>query len=188
MTQPPVSVVIVSRDRPGSLDKTLRALKFQRDALFEVIVVCDPATAKQIDGTQLKLAILDEANISRSRNIGVALAAGDVVAFIDDDAIPEPTWLARLTAPFSDPNVAASGGFVRGRNGISFQWKAEEIGRDGATSPIEVTETTVLKATPSRAIKTQGTNCAFRRNLLCDLGGFDESYRFYLDETDLNVR
>lgn len=192
MTQIPVSVVIVSRDRPGSLRKTLRALGYQAGGSFEVIVVCDPATAQVLEKdqtrTRFKLTTLDEANISKARNIGIAQAAGDVVAFIDDDAIPEPTWLARLTAPFENEAVAAAGGFVRGRNGISLQWQAEEIGLDGSSTPIDVKGVTVLEATPYRAIKTQGTNCAFRRDVLLALGGFDESFRFYLDETDLNDR
>ncbi|MCB2152739.1 MAG: glycosyltransferase, partial [Rhodobacteraceae bacterium] len=59
-----------------------------------------------------------------ARNLGLAAAAGEIVAFIDDDAVPEPRWLARLTAPFADPGIAAAGGFVVGRNGISFQWRA----------------------------------------------------------------
>lgn len=188
MTHTPVSVVVVSRHRPDYLRNTLRALGFQTDITFELIVVCDPDTAKTIDTKKIKLVALDDANISKARNLGITQAAGEIVAFIDDDAIPEPTWLSRLTAPFANPKVAASGGFVRGRNGISFQWKAEEIGPDGSSSPIYVDGVTILEPTPHRAIKTQGTNCAFRRDVLVALGGFDESFRFYLDETDLNVR
>ena len=41
------------------------------------------------------------------------------VAFIDDDAVPEPSWLCRLVAPFEDPGVAGTGGYLRGRTGIS---------------------------------------------------------------------
>ena len=40
----------------------------------------------------------------------------------------------------------------------------------------------------NRVIKTQGTNCAFRRDALLAIGGFDPAYRFYHDETDVNLR
>ena len=43
----------------------------------------------------------DEANISVARNLGIMAAASEIVGFIDDDAVPEPTWLTRLTAPFA---------------------------------------------------------------------------------------
>jgi len=37
-------------------------------------------------------------------------------------------------------------------------------------------------------VKTQGTNCAFRRDAVLAIGGFDHGYRFYLDEADVNLR
>ena len=39
-----------------------------------------------------------ERNLCKSRNLGIDLAAGEIVAFIDDDGIPEPGWLEELMA------------------------------------------------------------------------------------------
>ena len=55
---------------------------------------------------------------SGSRNSGVAAASGAVVAFLDDDAIADPDWLARLLHAYSEPNVAGVGG------SITPQWPA----------------------------------------------------------------
>lgn len=194
MTALPVSVVVVSRGRPALLSRALMGLSQLQYETFELIVVADPqgiAAAKALPfAKHLKCVTFDEANISAARNIGISHAAGDVVAFLDDDAVPEPQWLRFLTAPFARPDVAASGGFVRGRNGISFQWKARGVDRFGATVPIEVDphQATVLTPPKGRAVKTEGTNMAIRHEVLHALGGFDPAFHYYLDETDLNLR
>jgi hypothetical protein len=185
---PRVSVIIVSRYRATALVRCLTALRQQDHPQIEVIVVADPNGMAAIDGFAVKRAVFDQANISAARNIGLRLAAAPVVAFIDDDAVAEPTWAARLVAPFDDPKVVASTGFVRGRNGISFQWEASEVDASGRDHPLAVQGVTLRAGTPARAVKTQGTNCAFRRETLMGIGGFDPAYRFYLDESDVNLR
>ncbi len=189
MTALPVSVIVVSRHRATALRLCVLALQQQNHPAVEVIVVADPAGIAAVAGFGVKTVIFDEANISAARNAGLALAAAPVVAFIDDDAVAEPTWLSRVVAPFADPKVLAATGFVRGRNGISRQWGAAWVDRRGADHPFDLAEAgAVFDAGAGRAIKTQGTNCAFRRDAVLALGGFDPAYRFYHDETDLNLR
>ncbi len=188
----PVSLIVVSRHRRAELARCIAAIRKLDHPNFELIVVADPAAAQALAPAlaDAKVAVFDEPNISAARNAGLRLAAGQIVAFIDDDAVPEPRWLLRLTAPFADPRVAAAGGYVIGRNGISFQWKAAEVDANGQTHPIVVDETrwTIPAPGADRAIKTEGTNCAFRRDLLTAMGGFDPALRFYLDEADVNMR
>ncbi|UYV37421.1 glycosyltransferase family 2 protein [Rhodobacteraceae bacterium D3-12] len=185
MSDPTISVVIVSRERPESLIWCLSGLDGLLYPAFEVVVVACPAGCSAAEGAgyaeRVKLIRYDEANIAAARNLGIAAAAGEIVAFIDDDAVPEPTWLEHLAAPFGDGSVAAVGGFVRGRNGISFQWKAREVDDCGRATPIEVDESRVSQPQPApgRAIKTEGTNMAVRRDVLAALGGFDTGFRFF---------
>ncbi|WP_299422508.1 glycosyltransferase [uncultured Shimia sp.] len=192
--QPTISVVVVSRRRPEALKRALVGISQLRYPAFEVVVVADAAglaAAKDLPfGDQLKTVEYETPNISAARNRGIAHAAGEVVAFIDDDAVPETGWLHHLAAPFAKPEVAAAGGFVRGRNGISFQWQAQSVDGTGAGLPLEVTgdDPVVLTPNAERAIKTEGTNMAFRREVLAELGGFDPAFHYYLDETDLNLR
>lgn len=185
---PKVSVIVVSRHRPDALQRCLKGLEQLDHIGFELVVVCDPASAEVIagrpDAPRVKLWEFDEANVSAARNIGIAAAAGEIVAFIDDDAVPEPTWLDRLIAPFSDPEVVATGGFVRGRNGVSFQWQASQTDHTGRR--YDVSPTAALP--PGRVWRTEGTNMAFRKAGLTAIGGFDEAFAFYLDETDVNLR
>jgi GT2 family glycosyltransferase len=185
----PVSVVVVSRDRPASLRLCLLALTQQDHRNFEVVVVADPAGLAVAGAFVVKLVEFDEANISNARNAGIDHTAGEIIAFIDDDAVAEPTWLSRLVAPFADSAIQAATGFVRGRNGISLQWGAAWVDSFGADHPFDLLNTgETFDALANRAIKTQGTNCAFRRGALLAAGGFDPAYRFYHDETDLNLR
>lgn len=189
-----VSVVIVSRGRPNALRRCLTAVSQLWYPTFEVIVVADPDSCTAMrtvpQATHVKLIPFDEANISAARNQGICAAAGEVAAFIDDDAVPEPTWLTFLTAPFAAPDVMAAGGFVRGRNGISWQSRANSVDRSGQATPIDVDtdQATILTPTADLAIKTEGTNMALRRSCIAEMGGFDPRFRFFLDETDLNLR
>lgn len=125
MDSPPVSVVVVSRERPDALMRCLNGLAQLDYPLFEIVCVACPAGIAALsarpDSERIKTVVFDRPNISEARNLGITEAAGEIVAFIDDGAVPEPLWLWHLTAPFSEPNVAATGGYVIGRNGISFQ-------------------------------------------------------------------
>ena len=95
MTSTSVSVVIVSRGRPAALIRCLTGVSQLTYPVFEVIVVADPAgidaASISTHADHLKLVPFDEANISKARNAGIAASAGEIVAFIDDDAVPEPT-------------------------------------------------------------------------------------------------
>ena len=188
-----MSVVVVSNDRPEHLRLCLTALAQQDHPMMEIVVVACAAGAAAIRDDwddRVKLVVFDTPNISAARNLGLAQAAGAVVAFVDDDALAEPTWARRLSAPFADPSVAQAGGFVRGRNGISFQWRALELDAQGRDHPLDVPQgcTTLHPGSAQRTPKTQGTCCAFRRTALLSVGGFDPGFAFYLDEGDVNLR
>ncbi|WP_380056076.1 glycosyltransferase family 2 protein [Falsihalocynthiibacter sp. SS001] len=194
MRAPATSVIIVSRERPDALVRCLIGVSQLDHPDYEVIVVADPAGLNAIAtlpfAAQLKQIAFDKANISEARNLGLGAAAGDIVAFIDDDAVPEPSWLSRLAAPFLESDVAAAGGYVRGRNGISFQWRANSVDSAGRLRPLQVPSRNSVIFSPqgAQAIKTEGTNCAFRRDILANLGGFDPVFRYYFDDTDVNMR
>ncbi|MGR3490983.1 MAG: glycosyltransferase family 2 protein [Shimia sp.] len=187
MRTPRLSVVIVSRERPEALRRCLAGLQQQVHPRFEVVVVACPAGIAVLDPSMgVKAVPFDVPNISVARNLGIAQAAGEVVAFIDDDAVPEPGWLHEIDAAMTK-GVDAVGGTVLGRNGISVQWPPRIF-------DAELRFTTLADGRPpidlprGHAVKTEGTNMAVRRSVLVALGGFDPAYAFYLDETDLNLR
>ncbi len=190
-TPPRVSLIVPNRGRLEELAQLLRALSYQNHPNFELLIITDQpeAVARLSHADRAQIFTCQSANIATARNIGLAHAAGEIIAFCDDDALPEPTWLARLIAPFAQDNLGAVSGPVIGRNGVSQQWGLCEIGDDGADTRLpEPQDTRIFAPKRPRAIKTAGTNCAFARAVFDQLGGFDEAFHYYLDEADVNLR
>jgi len=187
---PRISVVINTLNRAEHLDRTLSSLHQLRYPNFEVVVVQGPCTDSTEDilkrhAGSIRVGHCPQPNLSMSRNIGIAMAKGDIVAFIDDDAVPEPDWLDRLIAGFNDPKVAAVGGFIRNPDGISFQYRFVIADRFGNASRPRLG---ARRQASGRFTSPTGTNIAIRRDALLKIGGFDEHYAYFLDETDVNVR
>ena len=72
---------------------------------------------------------IHEQGLSGGRNTGVATATGDVVAFLDDDAVAAPGWLAAFAEQFGDPAVTGVGGLTRPlwATGARPRWFPEEF-------------------------------------------------------------
>lgn len=62
-------------------------------------------------GDRVKVVLNDTLKgLSPTRNLGVANAGGDLIAFLDDDAVAEAEWIENLVRPFENSNVMAVGG------------------------------------------------------------------------------
>lgn len=196
MSAPRVSVVALTRDRPDDFRNLLIALTQQRLVDFEVIVVgarprVEDHGAPQALARRITYARCAAQNISRSRNIGLGLARGEIVAFIDDDATPEPGWLADLIKAFDAKDVGGAAGFVRGRNGVDFQWRGAVVDRYGGHAPLtldDLEDPLVGGEGAEFFLSTVGANNAFRRSALEKIGGFDENFHYFLDESDVCIR
>jgi glycosyltransferase involved in cell wall biosynthesis len=103
--------VVCTQNRPTELKRCLESLAKVRYPLFEILVV-DNASS---DSAALNLArehgaryIYDPVpGLSHARNVGARVSRGDIVAYLDDDAVADPNWLEALASEFEDPDVAA---------------------------------------------------------------------------------
>lgn len=190
MSAPIISVVIVSHRREEALRRCLSALKFQTGVPFEVIIVADHAPASSALGTDYLFIPFEAANISVARNLGWAAARGEFVAFCDDDTIAEPTWLSELASAFSSLEASALTGKILGRNGFSVQWPVIEADRAGfdrkKTNWPKAAQ--IFASAPKLFLKLQGSNMAYRREVLERSGGFDPKFAYYFDDTDMSLR
>jgi glycogen(starch) synthase len=192
---PSFSIVINTLNRGAELQKTLDSLRWLTyPGQFEVVVVNGPSTddsdaviaawSQQVRAGRCALA-----NLSVSRNIGICMAQGDIVVFIDDDAIPEPEWLTQLAEAYADPMIGAAGGLVFNHTGYDFQYRYCVVDRFG-NADLDMAGPTPHLSFPKseRFPHLLGCNSSFRRAALLEVGGFDEEYEYFLDETDVCLR
>lgn len=198
MVEHTFSLVVNTIDRVRPLHTLLRALESQSYSHFEVIVVVGPTR----DNTVEMLAAYDgrihlhrcpTANLSQSRNIGLLAARGDLVAFIDDDAVPSHHWLAQLNRLFADPLLAGTGGKVY-RIHPDKPLIQHHIGvASGLAEQVDVRSSWLEAIVPPGEGyqwhgRMMGTNMVFRRQDLLAVGGFDEFYQWVYDDTDIALR
>jgi glycosyltransferase involved in cell wall biosynthesis/GT2 family glycosyltransferase len=193
---PTISVIICAytHDRLEVLTEAVDSLRAQTLPPHEIVLVIDHAPdlldAVRERWPDLKIVPNRERKgLSGARNSGVAEARGEVVAFLDDDAIAAPDWLTRLAAAYADPNVLGAGGAVRARwlEGKpawfppEFDWV---VGCTHSGMPQELE--------PVRNLV--GANMSFRRRPLLEVGGFSHALGRVgtlpvgCEETDLSIR
>ncbi|HJX54701.1 MAG TPA: glycosyltransferase family A protein [Polyangia bacterium] len=112
------SVVVITKDRAEIIGRLFEALTRQSLAPDEVVVVDNNSRASYaaiFDAYRARLPLRTfvetSAGIPAARNRGIREARNDIVVFVDDDCVPVPEWLERITEPFyRDPHIGAVGG------------------------------------------------------------------------------
>ena len=190
---PPVSVVINTYNRGPHLERCLRGLQRQTYANFEVVVVNGPSTdntqeiLKKFEGKIRGVQTVSRV-LSVSRNEGIAASRGELVAFTDDDALPQPDWLTNLVPAFDDPMVGGAGGLVYRMNNGYIEFRNGIIDRLGMVKWDNPRPGKHWNWEGGFLNTVSGNNCIFRRSALEKIGGFDERIEYYHDEADVVLR
>ncbi|KXK25839.1 MAG: PGL/p-HBAD biosynthesis glycosyltransferase [candidate division WS6 bacterium OLB20] len=192
-----ITVIVNTLNRPESLALCLESLRKQTYKDFEVVVVdqsrnrrskavCKPYNLKYY-------RIRKRNNLSVSRNYGINMAAGDVLAFIDDDAQAREDWIERIAAAFSSEEAPD---LIAGRvidvsdpeNPVT-QFQNGIVSSFGYTEDIRPSdERRYGKGHAGWYLRPMGANMILRKQAAVAAGGFDEFYEYIHDETDIAVR
>ena len=179
LRSPRVSVVVCTFNGSRTIRECLEGLGKLRYANFEVIVVDDGST----DGAgeiareyNVRVIRTENRGLSSARNTGLSAATGEIVAYLDDDASPDPDWLHYLTDTFRKMNCAGVGG-----PNIPFA----NDGRVAACIAHTPGRPTHVLLSDGEAEHIPGCNMAFRRDCLQAVGGFDTQFRVAGDDVDI---
>ena len=176
---PRISVVVCSYNGSRTLRDCLEGLQRLQYPDFEVIVVDDgskdatPEIARQY---RCRLIRTENRGLSSARNTGMEAATGEIVAYTDDDARPDPHWLYYLADAYRRTTDAGVGGpnIVPPGDGWIAQCVAASPG-----GPAHVL------LSDQEAEHIPGCNMSFRKSALQAIGGFDVRYRAAGDDVDL---
>lgn len=178
---PSASVVVATYNRPDHVQECLTHMARQTVAPAQVIVVDASPDARTrevvagFDGVEYLRSEHGPGTTATSRAIGTARVTSDVVAFVDDDAYAEPTWLERILTPYADVRVGAVGG--RALNDQPGE-ESEGVDRIGLFLP-DGSLTGFFAADPGKDIWVDhllGANMSMRMSALAAIGGIEDFY------------
>ncbi|HEY0080871.1 MAG TPA: glycosyltransferase [Pyrinomonadaceae bacterium] len=176
---PPISVVVCSYNGGRVIRDCMEGLLRVEYPNFEVIVVDDGSTddtAAIVSEYPARLISTENRGLSSARNTGMLAATGEIVAYTDDDARPDPHWLQYLANTFMRTKHAGVGGPNIAPAGDG--WIADCVA-NAPGGPVHVL------LSDEEAEHIPGCNMAFRREALLKVGGCDPVYRQAGDDVDL---
>ncbi|RLF22095.1 MAG: hypothetical protein DRN15_00060 [Thermoprotei archaeon] len=193
--KPLVSIVVPTRNCEKTIELLLKSLSKVKGN-FEVIIV-DASTDRTPEIVRrypfAKLIKVEHKGINWSRNIGVKVSRGDIVAFTDGDCIVPENWIERILKAFNRGKYACVGGNVY----VAPQLRGNIIAEyaDNALIPLHpiydrekvisvdnfYSEFHLRRCPP-------GNNMAFRKEVLLKIGLFDERFWIGYDDVDIMWR
>ena len=179
-----VTVVICTRNRPKQLSACLERLQHQVTKPSEILVVDNASLTDETREVANRFAGVryvreENPGLDNARNRGVIEAKTDVIAYTDDDTMPNDYWVFRVYETFRDPSVAAMTGLVMA---ASLETEAEIIfekhwpfNRGYVTKIYDYNFfSATLKTGPPVWKIGAGANMAFRKDIFEEVGYFDE--------------
>lgn len=177
---PKVSVVVCAYNADPTMDSCLASLEKLNYPNYEVIVVNDGSSDRTLEITQrydyVRLISQENKGLSVARNVGLAAASGEIIAYTDSDCVADPDWLTYLVEKFLFSDFSAVGGPNLPPPEDSIVPSCVAVSPGAPTHVLLSDEV---------AEHIAGCNMAFRREVLQDLGGFDPLFRAAGDDVDL---
>src|SRR5687768_15204560 len=197
MSQPVVSVLIVSWNSAANLSRCLDALRVQVFKDFELIIVDNGSTDNSIDSIQqldlpIRIQQLQKNDgFTTANNIGARLSRGRWLVLLNADAFPEPDWLEQLVKAAQDnpqftsfssrqiqantPEFLDGAGDAYHVSGLAWRQYLGYPSRDYGHEPLELFSPCAAAA-------------MYLREAFLEVRGFDEDFFSYFEDIDLGFR
>jgi GT2 family glycosyltransferase len=196
------SIIICTANRCSSLQKTLISLKQSSYRKLEVTIVdaSDDTDVEQLVsklkpdyGFKINYFYVSQKNISISRNVGIKNSIGEILFFLDDDAIAPPDWVEKSMDIYQKygQNCAGVGGTVRDMTRPNQPLQFHHGITNIYSNTIAIRETNSSNFNDPKGPwfnGLMGANSSYRRHCLTEINGYDEFFEYFLDETDVCLR
>jgi GT2 family glycosyltransferase len=198
MIIPKASIIVVSYNTRSDLESCFRSLLRTTGPTYEIILVDNASSdgsADYVEETFPGVRVIRNpvnTGFGHANNLAASQAAGDILAFLNPDTIVEPEWLSALVdALEADPTAGlvtsqlrllhSPGQLNTCGNEVHFTGLAlcRGMGMDAAEATF---------AEPHEVTAVSGAAFAMRKRLFDALGGFDDSFFLYVEDTDLSWR
>jgi glycosyltransferase involved in cell wall biosynthesis len=172
-----VSIIIstYTKKRLAHVIDCVESIKKQSFSDKEIILVLDPdedliEAYKTHVSSEVKIVVSSGYGLSNARNAGIENGEGEIMVFIDDDALATRKWLENLVKNYEDADVAGVGGFIKPIwEKHRPKWFPEELywligcSYEGLPKHKSVIRNPI------------GCNMSFRKGVFKKVGGFDSS-------------
>jgi GT2 family glycosyltransferase len=191
MPAPFVSTVVLTRDRPRSLQRCLNALRAGDYRPFEIVVIDNGSDAGRAEvrdwlagwdaTTPVKYVECSPDGFAALRQRSYEHATGEFIVSIDDDCEAAPDMLTRVVERFqAEPDIGMIGGHLEnvGFEGAERFKGRGRLGVNGRYEPVE---------DPARADVFGSANQSVRRSAFDAIGGYDPYFKDGMEEADLSL-
>lgn len=189
-----VAVVLLAYDSEPTLVRAVDAILASEGCEVELLVVDNGAAPEVLDQVRLRagVRVLGPARnrgFAGGCNEGVAATSAPIIALVNSDAFVAADALARLASVAAEPGVGiASGCIVLDEHPDRLNSAGNPIHFSGLTWSGAYGEPVAEHQAPRDVPSASGAGLALRREVWEQLGGFDDAYFAYLEDTDLSVR
>ena len=177
-----VTLAIPCFNAARTLEPVLAGVAAQTRKPDEVLVVDDGSS----DGSGALAATFgarvvphpENLGLARARNTALEQSRGDVVVFVDADAVPRPDLVARLTSGYLDARLAGVSGQIMepARGSLADRWRGHFWRQTQGEAPL------------SQAAFLVGGCCSLRREAALEVGAFSSEYRTNGEDVELSLR
>ena len=192
-----MSVIVVNLNGRALLGECLSSIAAQEHAAAQVILVDNGSTDDSVDFVHHTFPAVQVIEAGRNLgfaagcNLGARYAAGEFLAFLNNDARADPGWLrAMVDAARADPAIACVGAKILNQEGQAIDFVGTGMTLSGRGFQIDEGMPATLDwyDEPREVLAPCGGAMLIRRDLFWQMGGFDDEFMAYYEDVDLGWR